>query len=177
MAAKRPSRAEYQRQRRAMLKNEQEAPANRAAQIEAEMRQSFETAKARLESGLKDLMPGSNAHRQIVIAIANLERDYRAERASRGLDPERLGGAGIAKYRFIAHVGAGGAINTVQYDTDEAFEKALAEQRTKDAERLAKANTPERIAQCAEWDKEFGFDETGHDTSYDKMKKVYDDER
>ena len=177
MAAKRASRAEYQRQRRAALKSEQEAPANRAAQIEQEMRQSFEIAKARLESGLKDLLPGSNAHVKVVTAIADLEREYRAERASRGLDPQRLGAAESSGFRFIAHVGTGGAINTVQYESEEAFVKALVEERRKNAARLDKANTPERLAMCAELDAEFGFDESGHDTSYDKMKKVDDDEQ
>ena len=174
MSAKR-DRAKYMRDRRAASKSEASEQLNtRAAQIEQEMSQSFETAKARLESGLKDLMPGSNAHRQIVMAIADLERDYREERASRGLDPERLGGATSSGYRFIAHVGPGGAVHTVEYKSTEAFDRALAEQRAKDAERMAKANTPERLAVVAELNAEFGFDADGTDHSYDGVKKESD---
>jgi hypothetical protein len=132
------------------------------------LRQSFETAKARLESGLKDLLPGSNAHVKVVTEIAGLERDYREERASRGLDPERLGSAGVTAYRFIAHIGTGGSVSTVQVEA-EKLEQVLATERKKNAELMAKVNTPERAAEEAKLNAEFGFDQQGIVHSYDHV--------
>jgi hypothetical protein len=171
MAPKRASRAEEQRQRRAASKEGN--PDSRAAQIEREMRLSFETAKSRLESGLKDLMPGSNAHVKVVTAIADLERAYRKERADRGLDAQRLGTAGPTGYHFVCHVGPSGGVSTEEVPAEKLAE-VLRKRAEVDAARLAKANTPERQAMCAELDAEFGFDADGNDHSYDGVKKESD---
>ncbi len=49
---------------------------NRAGQIEEEMRKSFEKNMARLEAGLKETMPGSNANTKIIEAMAKPWRGW-----------------------------------------------------------------------------------------------------
>jgi hypothetical protein len=172
-------RAEYMRQRRAANKNneQKDTPNNRAAEIEAEMREAFERNMGRLETGLKETQPGSNAHRNLVEAIAKLERDYRKERAERGLDPERLGAAGKTSYHFVAMIARDGSVHTEEVPA-EKLEQVLKEESKKNHERLVAAGAydPERLAMCAELNKEYGFDETGRDTSYDSTKKEKDDD-
>jgi hypothetical protein len=156
------TRSEYMKQDRAR-KKEQKPDLSRAAQIEAEMRKSFEKAKAELERGLPGLLPGSHAHVKIVTAIAELERDYREERAERGLDPKHLGAAAVTGFRFIAHVGLGGSITTVAYESQDAFERALTKEREKNAAQAKKLHDPERKDLVDDLNKEFGFDENGTD--------------
>jgi hypothetical protein len=170
----RPSRAEYQRQRRAANKNEQTAsPNNRAAQIEAEMEKSFAESLKRLEAGLATTEPGTNAYLKYADAIDDLKRKHREERASRGLDPERLGAAGPTGWHFVATIGRGGAITTVQVPVEKLGEVLAAEQK-KYEDTMAQADTPERRAFVARLNAEHGFDEKGNDHSYDNAKREQD---
>ncbi len=67
-------------------------------------------------------------------------------------------------------------MNTVEYESQEALDRALAEQRKKDTERTAEADTPERREWVAEMNREYGFDEDGRDTSYDSVQREKDDD-
>ena len=142
---------EYQRNYRQKQKS-----APRAAQIEREMRQQFETAKKRLEAGLKGLLPGCNAYVKIVQAISDLEREYRQERAERGLDPESLGTAAKPGWHFVCHISTQGTPTVTEVPEDRVAE-VLAQRAKKDTAILAAKTSPGDAELRAALDAEFGF--------------------
>lgn len=160
MSTDRSKNAEYQRKHRE--KSKADAPHTQAQQIAAEIEESYRVAKERLESGLKDLMPGSNAHVKVVTAIADLERARRDELASRGIVPSLLGGARKQGFWFVCHVGAAGTVHTSAYDTQGAFEQALIAERAKRAEGEKKLGSPERKKFIEELENEYGAGDEGH---------------
>jgi hypothetical protein len=92
--------------------------------------------------------------------MAKLERDYRQERAERGLDPAKLSAAQTTGFRFICHVGPGESIHTTAYETQGSFEQALEAERKKNTETAKKLDNPERVENVAQLNAEFGFDPT-----------------
>jgi hypothetical protein len=156
--------AAYMRQYRKLKNSENQS---QAAHIVAEIEESYRVAKERLEQGLTEVLPGSNAHTKIVEAIARLDRERRDELASRGITPKLLGGAVRTGFHFICHVGAGGSVHTVAYDSENAFTQALAKERAKIAAQAEKLDTPEQRAAVEELDAEFPTDDTGVRTKDD----------
>lgn len=150
---------EYQKQyMQKRRKSAKDAP--KAAQIEQEMREQFETAKARLESGLEKCLPGSNAHTKLVTEISKLEREYRQERASRGLDPQSLGTAVRPSWNFVCRVGVSGNVTCTEVPQDQV-EQALHDRNRAEAEHLKKLQQPGDDELRAALDREFGFGPDG----------------
>src|SRR4029077_13237560 len=108
-----------------------------------EMEKAFEESLKRLETGLATTEPGTNAYLKYADAIDDLKRKHREERASRGLDPERLGSAGPNGWHFVATIGRGGSINTIEVPAEKLGEILAAEQK-KFEDTMAQADTPER---------------------------------
>src|SRR5438067_6261004 len=76
--------------------------AKTARTIAREIETSWKKNKQRIEDSMRNLDPGSRAYLDRLIALANLERKYREERAERGLDPENLGAIVTLVYDFRA---------------------------------------------------------------------------
>src|SRR5215469_12575286 len=73
-----------------------------AKKIAREIEQSFKQRKQQIEESMVGLDKGSRAYLDRLIAISKLEREYRDERAKRGLDPQNLGAVSAVEFVFRA---------------------------------------------------------------------------
>lgn len=92
-----------------------------AKTIAKEIEKSYQHNRKLLLESMAKLDPGSAAYLNRLTALAKLEREYRQERADRGLDPQNLGAVTQVVYEFHA-------TTSTAPDTRTAERKLLEEQ-------------------------------------------------